>query len=85
MLSDFAGLICDPTYSLCVSDETRTWETGRTLVFDDSFLHSVYSSGDGQCDYRAVLIVDIWHPDVSKKEREIIDMAFSPEDQAPRL
>lgn len=75
------GLVCDPTYSLSVSDETRTWETGKTLVFDDSFLHSVYSSGDGPCDYRAVLIVDIWHPDVTRKERDIIDVAFFPADQ----
>ena len=72
------GLQSGPSYSLCVSDQSRTWEQGKTMVFDDSFLHSVSHSGDETDDFRAVLIVDIWHPDLTRGEREILDIILAP-------
>ena len=47
-------------------------------MFDDSFLHSVSHSGEETDDFRAVLIVDIWHPDLTREERDILDIIFAP-------
>ena len=76
----FPGLVCEPSYSLCVADQSRSWKAGKTLVFDDSFLHSVSHIGEESDIYRAVLIVDIWHPDLTSEERDIIDTVFAPDD-----
>ena len=41
------------------------WERGRCIVFDDSFVHEVWNLSDRR---RVVLIVDVWHPDLSQEE-----------------
>lgn len=38
-----------------------SWEAGRALVFDDSFLHTAINNSS---DYRYVLYVTFWHPDL---------------------
>jgi hypothetical protein len=48
-----------------VGGECRTWEVGKCLVFDDSFPHQAWNRSDRE---RVVLIVDIWHPDLSDDE-----------------
>jgi hypothetical protein len=42
-----------------------TWEEGRCIVFDDSFEHEVWNLSDRR---RVVLIVDLWHPDLTGDE-----------------
>ncbi|KAJ0182632.1 hypothetical protein K1T71_002001 [Dendrolimus kikuchii] len=49
-----------------VDQETRQWQTGKVLIFDDSFEHEVWHNGTGT---RLVLIVDVWHPDLTPAER----------------
>ena len=39
----------------------RTWEEGKTLVFDDSFIHEVWHLGTKP---RYVLYCSMWHPEV---------------------
>lgn len=41
------------------------WGRGRCIVFDDSFIHEVWNSSPHR---RVVLVVDIWHPDLSSDE-----------------
>lgn len=48
-----------------VADETRTWREGKAVVFDDSFDHEVWNDSDTP---RAVLLFDIWHPDLTELE-----------------
>uniref|UniRef100_T1HC09 Asp_Arg_Hydrox domain-containing protein n=1 Tax=Rhodnius prolixus TaxID=13249 RepID=T1HC09_RHOPR len=48
-----------------VAEETRKWEEGKVLIFDDSFEHEVWHNGTSA---RLVLIVDIWHPDLTAQE-----------------
>jgi len=48
-----------------VNGEERSWEAGRCLVFDDSLVHEVWNHSN---EPRAVLIVDLWHPDLSDAE-----------------
>ena len=49
--------------------EWRSWEQGKCLILDDSFEHEVIHSGKKR---RVVFIVDCWHPDLNKKEREFL-------------
>jgi aspartate beta-hydroxylase len=55
-----------------VADETRTWTEGEWIVFDDSFEHELWNRGDRE---RLVLIVDVWHPDLSVPEAVAIRYA----------
>lgn len=48
------------------ANESRTWEEGKCLVFDDSFEHSSMNAGAGD---RYVLLLNFWHPDVPVSER----------------
>jgi len=50
---------------LRVGEEWRTWKDGEMYCFDDSFEHEVFH--DGTKD-RLVFIVDIWHPDLFRKQ-----------------
>ncbi|XP_077297504.1 aspartyl beta-hydroxylase isoform X2 [Arctopsyche grandis] len=55
----------DNTY-IRVDKETRSWEVGKVFIFDDSFEHEVWHNGT---TFRIVLIVDLWHPELTKEER----------------
>ncbi len=61
-----------PPLGLNVGPSSRTWEYGKCVVLDDSFVHEVWNDSDG---VRVVLVVDIWHPDVDAEERrDVVDM-----------
>ncbi|KAK2177803.1 hypothetical protein NP493_579g02002 [Ridgeia piscesae] len=60
------GLVVPPGLKIRVVNETRTWTEGKFIVFDDSFDHEVWHEGKS---LRLVLIVDIWHPELSTRER----------------
>ena len=47
----------------------RTWQEGKFLIFDDSFEHEVWHNGTS---VRLVLIVDVWHPDLSEEQRNTL-------------
>jgi len=46
--------------------ETRTWESGRCLVSDDSYRHTAWSEGDEE--FGLMLIVRSWHPEMTETE-----------------
>jgi len=50
-----------------VGSETRTWQEGRILAFDDSFEHEAWNDSDA---LRSVLIFDTWNPFLDQGERE---------------
>ncbi|XP_053690002.1 aspartyl/asparaginyl beta-hydroxylase [Sabethes cyaneus] len=52
-----------------VAEETRSWQDGQWLIFDDSYEHEVWHNGTGT---RLVLIVDFWHPDLSESQRRTL-------------
>ncbi|XP_055704081.1 aspartyl/asparaginyl beta-hydroxylase isoform X2 [Phlebotomus papatasi] len=60
------GLKVPPATFIRVAQETRSWHEGKVLIFDDSFEHEVWHNGT---EVRLVLIVDIWHPDLSEAQR----------------
>ncbi|WP_167391605.1 aspartyl/asparaginyl beta-hydroxylase domain-containing protein [Mesorhizobium temperatum] len=45
------------------------WQEGRCAVFDDSFIHSVWNDSARR---RVVLIVDLWHPDLTPHEVAVL-------------
>lgn len=49
-----------------VGRDWHTWEEGKAIIFDDSWEHEVIHTGD---TVRAVLILDIWHPELPKAQR----------------
>jgi aspartyl/asparaginyl beta-hydroxylase (cupin superfamily) len=65
-----------------VGDETRQWQQGQCLVFNDYLEHE---SWNHTATTRLVLVVDLWHPDLSAREIELINglhryAAFQAED-----
>lgn len=61
------GLKVPSGTSIRVAEETRFWENGKWLIFDDSFEHEVWHNGTST---RLVLIVDFWHPDLTESQRK---------------
>jgi aspartyl/asparaginyl beta-hydroxylase (cupin superfamily) len=56
-----------------VGNETRRWEVGKALIFDDTIEHEAWN--DSQED-RIVLIFDIWRPELSEDERRAVTAMF---------
>ncbi|CAI9155265.1 unnamed protein product [Rangifer tarandus platyrhynchus] len=48
------------------ANETRTWEEGKVLIFDDSFEHEVWQDATS---FRLIFIVDVWHPELTPHQR----------------
>ena len=60
------GLMVPPDCGIVVNGEERTWAEGKCMVFDDSFVHSVWQNSSL---VRIILIVDIWHPRLNETGR----------------
>lgn len=56
-----------------VGAETRGWEAGKALLFDDSFEHEVWNRGSAD---RLVMIVDFWHPELTDVEVRALAAGF---------
>ena len=52
-----------------VGTETRTWDVGKAIVFDDSIEHEAWNDSDA---LRVVLLGDIWRPEIAADERVAI-------------
>ncbi|SRR5713226_5991696 len=59
------GLIIPDDCGFRVGAETRSWEEGKCLVFDDSFFHEAWNKSNRT---RIVLLFDLIHPDFSSLE-----------------
>lgn len=53
-----------------VGNEVHRWEEGKCIVFDDTFEHEVWNRTNQE---RLVLLVDLWHPDLTEIERDALD------------
>jgi aspartyl/asparaginyl beta-hydroxylase (cupin superfamily) len=74
-------LIVPDDCGLAVGGETRRWQAGKALVFDDMTEHEAWNDSDS---IRVVLIVDLWRPELSPVERRTVSelMACPPADVA---
>ncbi len=68
------GLEVPADCDITVGGETRTWESGEVLVFDDSFLHEATNRS---AQRRVVLIFKVWNPFLSDAERFGIEHFFA--------
>ncbi|MGA9851771.1 MAG: aspartyl/asparaginyl beta-hydroxylase domain-containing protein [Gammaproteobacteria bacterium] len=62
-------LIIPGDCAIRVGNETRTWTEGRCLIFDDSFQHEAWNNSS---ESRAVLILEVWNPQLSDAERQAV-------------
>ncbi|MFL6740906.1 MAG: aspartyl/asparaginyl beta-hydroxylase domain-containing protein [Sphingomicrobium sp.] len=58
---------------LRVGNETRTWEEGKLLIFDDSFEHEARNDSN---ETRIVLLFDLWRPELNDDEKAGISRIF---------
>ena len=58
---------------LRVGNETRQWEEGKLLIFDDSIEHEAKNPSG---EMRIILLLDIWRPELSDAERHGISSVF---------
>lgn len=61
--------------TLFVGNEKVTYQEGQCILFDDSYEHRVvHEKGAGGS--RIILMLDLWHPDVTEVERKVIEHLF---------
>jgi len=58
---------------LRVGNETREWEEGKLMMFDDSIEHEARNPTAG---LRVILLFDVWRPELSDAERHAISAIF---------
>lgn len=73
------GLVAPPGCSMRVRTEERTWRAGECYVFDDTYEHEVWHRGDHT---RFIMLLDVWHPDLTAAERKLIRHALWPPGEA---
>lgn len=64
-------LIVPDGCAMRVGAETRPWVEGRACVFDDSIEHEAWNRNPERL--RVVLIFDVWRPELSALEQELIE------------
>jgi aspartate beta-hydroxylase len=57
-----------------VGNETREWEEGKLLIFDDSIEHEARNTSG---ELRIILLFDIWRPELTETERQAISAVFN--------
>jgi aspartate beta-hydroxylase len=62
-------LVVPPGCGFRVGGETREWRVGEAWVFDDTIEHEAWNDSDVP---RAILIFDIWHPELTELERALV-------------
>ena len=67
------GLRIPADTGIRVATESRTWTEGKCLLFEDCFEHEVWNHSDSP---RVVLIVDLWHPDLTDIEIRALTAGF---------
>lgn len=71
-------LIVPPGCWLRVGNETREWEEGKLLIFDDSIEHEAKNPSG---ELRIILLFDVWRPELGEEERAAISSIFDAIDQ----
>ena len=62
-------LIVPPRCQLRVGFETREWQVGKVMIFDDTLEHEARNDSD---ELRVVLIFDVWNPLLAPEERTAV-------------
>jgi aspartyl/asparaginyl beta-hydroxylase (cupin superfamily) len=74
------GLVVPDGCYIKVGNDERTWEAGKLLIFDDSFLHQVWNHSD---KVRIVLFMNFWHPCFRPEELPVLNRFRAAYEQTP--
>ena len=66
-------VIPDGDCGIRVGEESKVWQEGKCLLFDDSFEHVTWNN---EKRTRIVFIVDMWHPNLTAEEIELFQDLF---------
>lgn len=66
-------LVVPPGCGFRVGGETREWEEGKLLVFDDTVEHEAWNGGTSD---RILLIFDVWRPELDQDEQRAVTALF---------
>lgn len=66
-------LITNADCAIRVGNETRQWQPGRLLIFDDSIEHEAWNRGQAT---RIILLFEIWRPEIGTDERAALTAIF---------
>jgi len=64
--------------SLKIMSKKIHWTENETFVFDDSLVHAAEYPNNEASEVRVVLIVDLWHPDLTSDERQMLSELYPP-------
>ena len=70
-------LIVPPACGFRVGSDTRSWIEGQGWAFDDSIEHEAWNDSD---HLRVVLIFDVWRPELTAIERDLVSVIVSASD-----
>lgn len=73
ILTSHLGLKVPKECWMEVGGERRSWEEGKLLTLDTSFLHS---TGNPSQEERHVLIIDFWHPELTEAEKAGLEFVY---------
>lgn len=73
ILTSHLGLKIPEGCWIQVGEERREWQEGKLTTLDTSFSHSTGNPSDSE---RHVLIIDYWHPELSKAECEALEFVY---------
>ena len=77
------GLVIPDSSKSCsirVADQWHQWETGKVLLFDDSYEHEI---SNDTSEIRIVLLLRLWHPWLSSHKRQTeLDRALCRKEEA---
>ena len=62
-------LIVPAGCALRVGNETREWREDEVVLFDDTIEHEAWNTS---AETRVVLLFDIWRPELSDTERNLV-------------
>lgn len=67
-------LVAPDGCALRVGHETRAWQFGEMLIFDDSIEHEAWNRGQSD---RTVLLFEVWRPEIPLADRRILTELFT--------
>jgi aspartyl/asparaginyl beta-hydroxylase (cupin superfamily) len=67
-------LIVPPDCGFRVGNETRQWEVGKLIIFDDTIEHEAWNDS---AEERVVLIFEVWRPELSEQEKREVTALFA--------
>ncbi len=68
------GLRIPDQCGLRVGNQTRAWDEGSLLIFDDSIEHEAWNRSN---ETRVVLLFDLWRPELTEEERHFAKAIYA--------